>query len=195
MLAIEFCVEKPRGGIRFIPKRPFNTTDPLDTYLCTVDHNSFNWFPCVNSYSEGCTWKIEILVEEQLSVIASGNLIEVENMPQVACSSELSPELTTKSANFKKYHYFLQVPTCAANIGLVIGKFESMIDENLTEVMYYYDGCLKSLVKQTCSFLHELFEFYEETFSTQFPYGSYKQVFLPDISDDFISFSSLTIIK
>ena len=48
--------------------------------MSTIDHNSHYWFPCVNSYSELNTWKIEVVVEEDLTVVSSGNLIEIEEL-------------------------------------------------------------------------------------------------------------------
>jgi transcription initiation factor TFIID subunit 2 len=204
MLAIEFCLEKPQGGVRFMRKRPFDKTSPSDCYLCTVDHNACYWFPCVNSLNEVCTWKIEVLVEKDFTVVASGNLVEVETLTQLLPVSiptlntefdPMPPPALPKSISMKKYHYFMSVPTCPANIGLVVGQFDSMIDENLPEVTYYFDSMLKPLVKDTCSFMSELFDFYEDVLSVSFPFASHKQVFLPDLAEDYITFSTLTVIK
>lgn len=196
MLAVEFCVEKPQGGIRFIRRKPFEAaSNHSDVYLATVDHNNGHplcyWFPCVSSLSEPCTWKIEVLVDKDATVIASGNLIEVESFPP-----EIPETTTTTTTNqLKKFHYFMSVPTVPANLGLVVGRFDSMSDESLPEVSYYYDAPLKSLVKETCACMSDVFEFYEETFSFHFPFGSHKLVFLPDLAEDYLSFSSLSILK
>lgn len=211
MLAVEFSVEKPQGGIRFIKRKPFDDDDATideNTYLATVDHNSCYWFPCVASASEPCTWKIECLVADELSVIASGNLVEIENhqIVQTASgggggdvgaldSSKPPGNQGQTTQNLKRYHYFMSVPTPALNIGLVVGRLESTSDESLPELAYYFDPMLRSLVKETCSCVNEIFEFYEETLSSHFPFGSYKLAFLPDLADDYVSFSSLTIVK
>lgn len=197
MLAVEFIIEKPQGGIRFVKRKPHDNTDPLDVYVATVDHNSCYWFPCINSSNEPCTWKIEVLVDKDFTVVASGNLIEVESQTQLVSNPDPietmpPPKSTTQ---LKKYHYFMSVPTPAVNIGLVIGRFDTISDENLPEVSYYYDSLLKPLVKETCSCINEIFEFYEETFTFHFPFGSHKLVFLPDLAEDYISFSSMTIVK
>lgn len=187
MLAVEFILENPNGGLRFIPKNLLTlNSDKKDAYLCTIDHNSHFWFPCINTFNEPCTWKIEITVEEDYSVIASGNLIEVE--------TTTSP-FSDSSTIFKKYHFYLQVPTCAPNIGLAIGIFDSMNNEAVSEISVYFDSRLKDLVKTTTSFLHEIFEFFEETLSITYPYGSYKQVYVLDILEECISFASMSIIK
>lgn len=200
MVAVEFYLEKPCGGIRFIQKRPYDNSNQIDAYLCTVDHNPCYWFPCVNSLNEPCTWKIEVLVEKNYTVIATGNLVEVEQLAQII---QLASEYTIEtiqppskiSTHLKKYHYYMPVPTCASNVGLVIGQFELMHDDSRSQITYYFDPLLKFLVKETCSFLSELFDFYEELLSFQFPFAAYKQVFVHDLAEEFISFSTLTVIK
>lgn len=196
MIALEFCIEDPKGGLRFISTKQLSL-DKTDNemYLISVDHNAHYWFPCVSSYNEPCTWKIEVVVEEHLQVITSGNLIEVETMHQSFNAEPNAPDSTINKTSLKKYHYFLQIPTCAPNIGLAIGRFDTTSNETISEISYYFDEKLNDLVKHTASFLHEVFEFFEELFSIHFPYGSYKQVFVPDILDDCLSFASMSILK
>ena len=130
-------------------------------------------------------------VEDYMRVVASGNLIEVETLtPAMTNEYGLDPRHV-----FKKYHYFMPVPTCAPNMGLAIGCFDSDSDESISEISYHYDARLKSQVKDTTSFVSELFEFFEDILSFQFPYNTYKQVFVPDILEDQISYASLTIFK
>lgn len=38
------------------------------------------WFPCVDSYSELCTWNIDITVDKDMVAVSCGDLIE-----QVLC--------------------------------------------------------------------------------------------------------------
>ncbi len=167
-----------------------------DVLLCTVDHNSSYWFPCVQSYNELCTWKIEVVVNENKTVITSGNLIEIEEISETQMYESNNDTDGSKSSNLKKYHYFLQVPTCAPNIGLIVGEFESLIDENMAEISYYYpEYMLKDILINTISFENEILDFYEEMLSVHFPHNVYKQVFIHDLPDDFISFSTLTILR
>lgn len=198
-IAIEFCLENPKGGLRFMPLD--TEQDQSDVYLCTIDHNSHFWFPCISSYNELCTWKIEVTVENDLNVIASGNLIEVEDLPSSFLNDEnemvVNDTINTKKS-FKKFHYYLSNPTSSNNIGIVIGKFESITDDTIvnSEVTYYYtDDRLEELVKNTTSFVHELIEFYDELFSNRLPYNTYKQIYMPDILDDCINFAGLSILK
>lgn len=34
------------------------------------------WFPCVDSFSEVCTWKIDVTVEKDLIAVSCGELVE-----------------------------------------------------------------------------------------------------------------------
>ena len=64
------------------------------------------WFPCVDSYSEPCTWKLEFTVDPSMIAVSCGDLID----------TIYSPDMTSKT-----YHYFLSTPTAAPNIGLAVG--------------------------------------------------------------------------
>ena len=170
--------------------------------MCTIDHNAHYWFPCVNAYNELCTWKIEVVVEDDLNVISSGNLIEVEDLgtnymmlPPPDNGLDMSLISNLDGIRFKKYHFFLPTPTCAQNIGLCVGDFESLTDENMNEISYYFENGLEVLVKQTTSTLHEVFEFYEDLFNIHFQHSSYKQVYMNNILEDFLTFSGLTVVK
>lgn len=190
MLAVEFCLENPRDGIRFIS---LSSNNPSQSILCSVDHNTNYWFPCLSGYTESCTWKIEVVAGENLKVAASGNLIEVESLPSVTA---MEYGLDPKKTNYKKHHYFMPNPTCAPNIGLAVGYFESESDENIAEIYYYYpDERLKELVRDSTSFINDLVEFYEDILSFRLPYNTHKFVFVPDILEDQISFASLSILK
>ena len=164
--------------------------------MATIDHNSHYWFPCVNSYNELCTWKIEVVVEEDVTVVSSGNLIEIEELNSNYLMLDDGVEaVSLLNTKYKKYHYYLPTPTCAPNIGLCVGCFESFSDENMNEITFYYENGFEDLVKQTTSSLHEIFEFYEDLFTINYQHASYKQVYLNNILEDFLSFSGLTVVK
>jgi transcription initiation factor TFIID subunit 2 len=199
-VAIEFCLEEPKGGIRFLSHNDETSNGKCDfneVLMCTtIDHNPHYWFPCVNSYNELCTWKIEVVVEEDLNVVASGNLIECEDLATIGSELGLDGSSMAIGNGLKKYHYFLSTPTCAPNIGLCVGCFDSLSDESMPEVSYYFENVgLEDLVKQTTNSLHEVFEFYEDLFSISFQHTSYKQVYVSNILEDYLTFSGLTIMN
>jgi hypothetical protein len=54
------------------------------------------------------------------------------------------------------FHYFLSTPTSALNIGLVVGNFDSINDENMNEISTYCEPKLASLINHTTGFVHEV---------------------------------------
>ena len=64
------------------------------------------WFPCIDSFAEVCTWKIELTVEMYMTAVSCGDLID----------TVYTPDLRKKT-----YHYYLSTPTAAPNIALAVG--------------------------------------------------------------------------
>lgn len=181
-LTIEFGVERPLGGLHFVvPPEGLNSTNAeraAHMYTSGFENCSRLWFPCVDAFSEPCTWKMEFTVDANMVAVAPGDLQEVvysENMKK------------------KTFHYALATPTAAPNIGLAVGPFEIMVDPNMHEVTYFCLPHLLPLLKDTCAFLHEAFEFYEELLSTRYPYSCYKQVFVDESFATVQSYATMTI--
>lgn len=64
------------------------------------------WFPCIDTWSEVCTWRLEFTVDEFMTAVSCGDLLEV---------------VYTQDMRRKTFHYYLSTPTCAPNIALVVG--------------------------------------------------------------------------
>lgn len=77
------------------------------------------WFPCVDSYSELCTWKLEFTVDASMVAVSCGDLVET---------------VYTHDMRKKAFHYILTIPTAAPNISLAVGPFEIMVDPYMHEV-------------------------------------------------------------
>lgn len=75
-------------------------------FSCGHENSSRLWFPCVDSYAEPCTWKLEFTVDEFMTAVSNGDLIEVVYTPDM---------------RRKTFHYLLTTPTCAPNICLAVG--------------------------------------------------------------------------
>lgn len=193
-IAIEFAVEKPNGGIHFVVprerKKESKETEEVDSssfgerevHLFTSGlHNcSRMWFPCIDSYSEPCLWKLEFTVDASMTAISCGEL----------CETVYSSDMKRKT-----FHYQLSVPTCAPDIGLAVGRFEVYVDPNMHEVTHFCLPQLLPLLKETCSFLHEAFEFYEELLSFRYPYPCYKQVFVDEAYCDSQGYATMSILN
>lgn len=101
------------------------------------------WFPCVDSFAETCTWKLEFTVDEDMTAISNGDLNEVVYTPDM---------------RRKTYHYSLNVPTCAPNISLAVGPFEIFVDPYMHEVTHFCLTGLLPLLKVTTryvTFIHQ----------------------------------------
>lgn len=166
-VTIEFGVERPLGGVHFVVPEGEGSFAERGAHLFTsgFENCSRLWFPCIDTFSEPCLWKLEFTVDASMTAVSCGDLIET------VVSSDLKR---------KTFHYTLNIPTSASNIGLAVGPFEIMVDPNMHEVTHLCLPHLYSLMKDTCSFLHEAFEFYEELLSSRYPYSCYKQIFVDE---------------
>lgn len=84
-----------------------------------VDFYCRFWFPCVDSYSELCTWKLEFTVDASMVAVSCGDLVET---------------IYTHDMRKKTFHYVLPIPTAAPNISLAVGPFEILVDPYMHEV-------------------------------------------------------------
>ncbi len=143
-------------------------------------NNSRLWFPCVDSFSESCTWAIQVTVEEAYTAIASGELTEVEHLVE---------------RRLKRFTYSLQVPTSAPNIGLVVGPFVPVVHPHMHEVVSFAFPTLKSLLPATTEQTHKIFMHYEELLNTRYPYATYKQVFVDNLVAKYEAYATLSLIN
>ncbi|XP_072170420.1 transcription initiation factor TFIID subunit 2-like [Diadema setosum] len=183
-LSIEFSLEKPAGGIHFVVSDPEEFANMPETaaHMFTYNHENSSrlWFPCIDSFSEPCTWKLEFTVDAQMVAVSSGELIE----------TVYTPDMSKKT-----YHYILNIPTSASNIALAVGPFEIVVDPTMHEFTYFCLPKLKPLLEHTTAFFHEVVEFYEETLGTCFPYTCYKQVFVDEAYDDSTIYASMAVFS
>ena len=57
------------------------------------------WFPCLDTLSELCTWKLELTVDDTMTAVSCGDLIE----------TVYTPDLKRKT-----FHYVVTTPTAGA---------------------------------------------------------------------------------
>ncbi|CAH2011714.1 unnamed protein product [Acanthoscelides obtectus] len=181
-VGIEFSLEQPQGGIHFVVPPKEGTYAERGVHMFTYGHQNSSrlWFPCVDSYAEPCTWKLEFTVDEDMTAVSNGDLMEVVYTPDM---------------RRKTYHYFLNIPTCAPNISLAVGPFEIFVDPYMHEVTHFCLPNLLPLLKVTTRYMHEAFEFYEETLSNRYPYSCYKQVFVDEAYEDYQSYATMSILS
>ncbi|CAG2104136.1 unnamed protein product [Medioppia subpectinata] len=181
-LHIEFACERPKGGVQFVVPQSDGSLSERGAHMFTYRYENLNrlWFPCVDSYSEVCTWRMDFTVDLNMIAVSCGDLIE---------------SVYTPDNKKKTYHYCLSTPTCAPNIALAVGPFEIMVDPFMHEVTHFCLPHLLPLLRETCAFLHEAFEFYEELLSSRYPYSCYKQVFVDESYEESQSYATMTVLS
>ncbi|XP_049513060.1 LOW QUALITY PROTEIN: transcription initiation factor TFIID subunit 2-like [Dermacentor silvarum] len=181
-VSVEFSLEKPQGGIHFVVPECEGTFAERGVHLFTYGHENSSrlWFPCMDSYADPCTWKMEFTVDSNMIAVSCGDLVET---------------VYTSDMRKKTFHYNLTTPTSAPKIALAVGPFEIFVDPQMHEVTHFCLPHLLPLLKQCTNFLHEAFEFYEELLSSRYPYSCYKQVFVAEAYVDADPYATLTILS
>ncbi|KAI8520784.1 Transcription initiation factor TFIID subunit 2 [Branchiostoma belcheri] len=181
-VSIEFSLEKPKGGLQFVVPDMEGTMAERGAHVFSygLENSSRLWFPCVDSYSELCTWKLEFTVDAAMTAVSCGDLVDT---------------VFTADSKKKTFHYVLSIPTSAPNIAVAIGPFEILVDPHMHEVTYFCLPHLMSLLKHTADSIHRILEFYEELLSWRYPYTCYKAVFVDQSYENAGSYASLTIFN
>ncbi|XP_077546800.1 transcription initiation factor TFIID subunit 2-like [Haemaphysalis longicornis] len=181
-VSVEFSLEKPQGGIHFVVPECEGTLAERGVHVFTYGHENSSrlWFPCIDSYADPCTWKMEFTVDSNMIAVSCGDLVET---------------VYTSDMRKKTFHYTLSTPTSAPKIALAVGPFEIFVDPQMHEVTHFCLPHLLPLLRQCTNFLHEAFEFYEELLSSRYPYSCYKQVFVAEAYVDADPYATLTILS
>ena len=121
-VSVEFSLEDPKGGVHFVVPDGAEglTMAERAAHMFTFGHeNSARlWFPCIDTTSEPCTWKLEFTVDESMTAVSCGELLETVYTPDM---------------KRKTFHYYVSSPTAAPNIALVVGPFQVYVDPTVFE--------------------------------------------------------------
>ncbi|MGH0148697.1 UNVERIFIED_CONTAM: hypothetical protein FKN15_013567 [Acipenser sinensis] len=179
---IEFSLDQPKGGLHFVVPDVEGSMAERGAHVfsCGYQNATRFWFPCVDSYSELCTWKLEFTVDAAMVAVSCGDLVET---------------IYTHDMRKKTYHYMLPIPTAAPNISLAVGPFEILVDPYMHEVTHFCLPQLLPLLKHSMSYLHEIFEFFEEILTCRYPYSCFKTVFVDETYVQVSSYASMSIFR
>lgn len=199
LVRVDYVLDHPTAGIHFASVRPSMATIDEDYGLSASEvlppahmysHNEVNsarcWLPCLDRFSQPCTWSFQYRVPSPYMVVSTGELVHVEH-EEVDHPEDGPRTLTT-------YHYEEQQPTTVKNIAVTAGIFEVYPDAVLPSVTYFcLPGHLPQL-KHTTRFLHKAYQFYERYLEMPFPYSSFKVVFVDHGYTKMGSFANMAIM-
>ncbi|XP_074579970.1 transcription initiation factor TFIID subunit 2 [Curcuma longa] len=156
LVRIDYWIDRAETGIHFADNMLL-TDSQIRRVHC--------WFPCLDSISQRTLFDLEFTVDATLIAVSSGDLLH-----QV---------LSKDDPPRKTFVYKLTTPVSARWITLVVAPFEILPDNHSNIISHI---CLSQDFKKlqnTVGFLHNVLSQYEDYLSTSFPFGSYKQIFIP----------------
>uniref|UniRef100_UPI00358F3A99 transcription initiation factor TFIID subunit 2 isoform X2 n=1 Tax=Myxine glutinosa TaxID=7769 RepID=UPI00358F3A99 len=150
---IEFWLDQPKGGLQFVVPELEESMAERAAHVFSYGHQNASrfWFPCIDSYSELCTWKMEFTVDASMVAVSNGDLTETI--------------------------------------------YTSDMRHISSQVTHFCLPHLLPLLKHTTTFLHEIFEFYEEILTCRYPFSCYKTVFVDEAYTDASSYASMSIFS
>ncbi|EFJ31790.1 hypothetical protein SELMODRAFT_408008 [Selaginella moellendorffii] len=151
LVQIHFALEKSKSKIFF-------STNLFQT------HRVQHWFPCLGSMSSRCSsYHLEFTVQSDYVAVSAGNLLY---------------QVLSKEGNMKTYVYNLDVPTPASFVTLVSTPLEVIPERQNANVSHMCPPGFTSKLQSSVNCYYSLFSLYEEYLGAEFPFGSYKQVFI-----------------
>ncbi|KQJ90190.1 hypothetical protein BRADI_4g29947v3 [Brachypodium distachyon] len=156
VVRVDYILEKAETGVHFVNK-VLHSNSQLRRAHC--------WFPCIDSATQRCPFDLEFTVSTDLVAVSNGDLL------YQVLSKEDPPR--------KTYVYKLNTPVSAQWISLVVGPFEVLPDRNGISVSHMCLSPALLKLENTISFFHDAYSCYEDYLAAPFPFGLYKQIFLP----------------
>ncbi|XP_072992709.1 transcription initiation factor TFIID subunit 2 [Typha latifolia] len=156
LVRIDYLIDRADTGIHFAGDM-LHTNNQIRRAHC--------WFPCMDNVAQRCSFDLEFTVSTNLVAVSNGNL--------------LYQVLSKDDPPRKTYVYKLNTPVSADWISLVVGPFKILPDCQNSVLSHM---CLPpnfSKLQNTVGFFHNAFSYYEDYLSISYPFGSYKQIFIP----------------
>ena len=148
------------------------------------------WIPCLDRYSQPCTWSLYYHVLSSYTVISSGEFKDNDKIMDDEIGSDI-----LNSNDIKTFHFEISVPTTVKNIAVTAGEFECYCDPLLNSLSYFCLPGKLQLMEHTVKFMSKVFKYYEEYLGRSFPYESFKLVFVENSYTKMSSFAGIAIMS
>ncbi|GMT25388.1 hypothetical protein PFISCL1PPCAC_16685, partial [Pristionchus fissidentatus] len=183
-VSLEVYVRNPVDGVQFNAHRS-SSEEGLErgahafTYRSSLLSSTSEWLPCIDSPDQLSLWTLHFTCDAAMTVIMSAELMECEQ----------------EAAGEKTYHYQQLIPTAPMNMGWAIGHFTAHAHKDMPEMTNFSLPGVSSLVLHTTATLDRTFEYLEELLSCRYPYPSFKQVFVDNLPDEVVCYSSFSLVS
>jgi len=92
-------------------------------------------------------------------------------------------------------YWYVEISVFTFMIMVFHRPFEIFVDPYMHEVTHFCLPQLMPLLKVSARYMHEAFEFYEETLANRYPYSCYKQVFVDEVDQDVSAYATMSILR
>lgn len=190
-VVVEYEALDPTAGAVFYGDRSAAHPNAGPRYMATDGRHGMArcWMPCVDSilWCDRHPFDLDISVQSDLMVVASGDLVETRLMlpseSSLKCSSKSEAHSEPDEAagcSMKIFSYRLNVPAHAAEIAVAVGPFMPFPDPALPATVTHFclPGRARELVHTSPPLFAKALAFCRDYFGCDPPCTSFKQLFL-----------------
>lgn len=165
------------GGLNFVKPRPNDPTRPRQIWSQGEAEFSHYWFPCFDHPSDFTTSQIVATVEQPLSVISNGKLVEVKE----------------NADGTRTFDWKIDQPHATYLTSIIVGDFVPVTAEyaGIPIMTYVYRNELQE-GKITAARLPQMVRFFSEKTGVKYPYDKYAQTTVRDFGGGMENISATT---
>lgn len=166
-IVIRYQVQEPRAGLYFIEPTKDYPNRPLQLWTQGQDEDNRYWFPCHDSPNEKATTEMVVTVDDYLTAVSNGALINVTN---------------DSMSKRKTYHWKQSIPHASYLVTLCVGEFVELKDSwknsqgQEIPVQYYTVSGREKETKFCFGKTPKMMEFFSKKLGVDYPYEKYAQV-------------------
>uniref|UniRef100_A0AC35GHD0 Transcription initiation factor TFIID subunit 2 n=1 Tax=Panagrolaimus sp. PS1159 TaxID=55785 RepID=A0AC35GHD0_9BILA len=183
LVHIDTKVVNPKKGVHYVlnytPEGELDQSSHFYTYKASFESSTHEWLPCFDTFNMLAVFDIIIRLPDSLAAVASG---------EHTATNE-------KDDGTVEYVFRQLVPTSAVNIGFAVGVFQQFIHPEMQDVMFLCPIGFLPMLKHTVAHCGRVFEFFEELLSSRFPFACFHVIFVYNLPDDFIAYTSFSILS